>query len=885
MDDAGRVKTGKRTYCDALVELGLPAKRVGVWAHVGMPDRPHGWKLHLSSVQAEAEALMERIVPCLKSHDVPFKVAADAAILGLLNEGLLGATQVGKFATIYVDEIADPGPVDLVADLIRVTQGFTGPRIVTDMHLGSIVYARYGEFAGRKRRNRLGLFETLDEDEPLVRYQVPFEVPEGVEGSERFQTVSLPAETDPHQLLGGRFLLAGKLSDHAKGPVYLALDMQSQTDVRKVVLKQGRSGCMSDPEGRDIRDRLRHQARLSETLSDTLAVPQLTAVFDEGPDTYLALEFVGGYGLSTYTGTPFHLRDAAGAEQLLHDLAATAAAIEALHAEGYAHRDLTPNNIRMFNGQAILIDLELAYPLASSDVPFSQGTVGFISPGQKRGDPPTTADDVYSFASVAAALLTGFPGHQLPAGTPDAGVRLARLSGASAQLCAVLAKGLALTPDDRPTIAELRRALDEAAGDPSPADREAPSSERLVEQAIAGCEWILGDAARSQDNAMWLSPALEAAHTPTGAPVVDWRVYRSANRGVAGVLYMLARSVRCGLLDGSDMAGTINNAVDWLLAHEDTSDDQLPGLHFGEAGVAVALCETISAGLIEPGPWTKPYLRQVFASQPNWPDLSHGSAGQGLGALICAYHLSEPWLAEASDQYAEHLRATQDDDGGWALPDGVREMVGQSFTGFAHGAAGVVYFLAAHASARSDSASLDAALLAADWLLDEASPTASGSGLSWTITPDTTDAWTWWCHGAPGIALAFLALYRATSDELYAGTARAALRSIPMSVRPANLSQCHGLAGLVEMLLEGHDVLGDKAMQQQAVGFAGLLAELAVPMSCGSAWHVENAHAFEPDLMTGAAGIVHALARAATQDRSSLGMPLLLPSGFWEARS
>ncbi|WP_300532018.1 lanthionine synthetase LanC family protein [Maricaulis sp.] len=850
-----------------------------------MPVRPHGWKLHLSSVQVEAESLMERIVPCLARFDVPFKVAADPSILGLLNEGLLGATQVGKFATIYVDEIADPGPANLVAELLDLTSGFTGPSIVTDMHLGSIVYARYGEFAGRKRRNRLGLFETLDEDEPLVRYQVPFNVPEGAAGAERFQPVASSRPADQYQLLGGRFLPTGKLADHAKGSVFLALDMQSQAQVRKVVLKHGRAGCMSDVEGRDIRDRLRHQAGLSAALSGNLAVPQVAALFDQDADTYVALELVEGYGLATYLGTPFHSRDAAGREQFLRDLAATAAAIDALHAQGYVHRDLTPNNIRMSGGQAVLIDLELAHSLASTEAPFSQGTVGFISPGQKRGEWPVIADDIYSFAAVAAALLTGFAGHQLPAGIKDGGRRLARLSGAGDELCSLLAGGLALDPADRPTLAALRAALDRAVAMPQTAGPQSPPRQRLIEQASAGCHWLLGDAARSEDNGMWLSPALEASHTPTGAPVVDWRVYRSANRGVAGILYMLARAARIGLIAPSQTLGTVNRAVDWLLAHEDTSDDQLPGLHFGEAGVAVAICEAISAGLIQTGPWTEPYLRQVFTSEPNWPDLSHGSAGQGVGALLCGHHLSEPWLIEAADAYAGHLRDTQADEGGWALPEGVREMTGQSYTGFAHGAAGVVYFLAAHAAARKDEASLDAALVAADWLLGEASPTASGSGLSWTMTPETSDAWTWWCHGAPGIALAFLALYRATGDALHAGTARAALRSIPASIRPANLSQCHGLAGLSEMLLEGHDVLGDEVMQEQGVAFAGLLAELAVPMSRGSAWHVENAHAFEPDLMTGCAGVVHALARAGTADRSDLSMPLLLPAAFWEARS
>ena len=85
----------------------------------------------------------------------------------------------------------------------------------------------------------------------------------------------------------------------------------------------------------------------------------------------------------------------------------------------------------------------------------------------------------------------------------------------------------------------------------------------------------------------------------------EYRLYRSANRGVAGVVYLLARLARHGYLAESARA-RVGQAVDWLLTHAPTSDDQLPGLHFGEAGVAVALAEAVRSGLIDEGTWLKP---------------------------------------------------------------------------------------------------------------------------------------------------------------------------------------------------------------------------------------------------------------------------------------
>jgi hypothetical protein len=137
---------------------------------------------------------------------------------------------------------------------------------------------------------------------------------------------------------------------------------------------------------------------------------------------------------------------------------------------------------------------------------------------------------------------------------------------------------------------------------------------------------------------------------------------------------------------------TVNSTVDWLLAHHETPDDQMPGLHFGEAGVAIAIAESIASGLISRGRWTEPYFQQVFSSKPDWPDLTHGAAGQGLAALCCGQLLDEEWIARTSDAYAEFLRSVQQEDGSWMLPPGVQEMENKAFTGCAHGAAGIVHF-------------------------------------------------------------------------------------------------------------------------------------------------------------------------------------------------
>jgi lantibiotic modifying enzyme len=176
---------------------------------------------------------------------------------------------------------------------------------------------------------------------------------------------------------------------------------------------------------------------------------------------------------------------------------------------------------------------------------------------------------------------------------------------------------------------------------------------------------------------------------------------------------------------------------------------------------------------------------------------------------------------------------------------------------------------------RGHAAAGEAADLGAEWLLDQASPAASGTSLTWPMAGDDPTVWHWWCHGAPGVGLAFLERYRWTDDEDDAGVARACLRTHPWHVRAANLSHCHGLAGWAETLLEGHEVLGDRELLDDARQLASVLEDLAMEAGTGVAWRVESPHYFDADLLTGGAGILHLLARVGRPSSPGFGLPLI----------
>ena len=871
------VESFDTSYYDVLERLGLQAKKSKVWAYAGMPKSSHGWKLHLSSVQAQAVSLLKLVAPVLNAYSVPFKVASDSTILGLLNEGLLGHTQVGKFITVYIDELTPDKQSELLDLLVETTQSFTGPPINTDKPLGGVVYCRYGEFSPQKKRNRLGIFESVAEEAELVKYTVPFEPPNGVGGLERYTAGEIHAP-NPVKILGPGFLPIGLLKSHPKGQIQLALDMRSQEQIDKVVIKEGINGCMSDNHGRDIRHRLQHHQRIEKRVRATVRTPEVVGFFEQNECSYLATRFVEGNDLQTLVNQPYKKLDASSRKGVVELLLAVVNQVKCLHECGVVHRDLSPANIFIDADENVhLLDFELSYVVGSSDIPYTQGTVGFVSPQQEKNAIPTYSDDIYSLGSVAACLLTGVPGYHLPVGRSDLPESLAGLSGAPGTLCETIAQCLSYEAAVRPSINRLIDVLSLDFLSQSSRDDVDILKPDLKKVCHQGMSWLVKDAAKDERFGMWLSPPLESAHAAQGAPIVDWRPYRSANKGVAGVVYTLSKLWRFGFTGNDAVHAQVNSAVDWLLAHNDTSDDQLPGLHFGEAGVAVAISEALNAGLISHGDWVEPYLNEVFSAEPDWPDLTHGAAGQGLAALYCGNQLSQQWSAYA-DKFADYLMDQQNDDGSWTLPEGIAEIGGKSLTGYAHGVAGIVYFLARHSALRDQAASLDAAEQGALWLYDNATPDGNGSGLKWTMHAETDEAWTWWCHGSPGIAITFLALYQATKNDLYAGTARASLRSLMERQTPIrNLSQCHGVAGIGEILRQGGEVLKDSDFLRCSDELAGTLAHIGRRFNDSTtAWRVESLYHHEADLMTGNAGVIHFLARSASRS-NEFGMPLDLP--------
>ncbi|MGI4871136.1 MAG: lanthionine synthetase LanC family protein [Janthinobacterium lividum] len=842
-------------------------------------------------MQIQVKHLLDKVIPVLKKRQTPFKIAISSEVLSRLNEGTYGATQVGKFMTVYPR--TDQECTVLAVELAQATEGMGGPNIVTDCYLGGAVYARYGIINPVLERDRLGTINRLGTN-PEAAYKVPFSPPVGIDNPVKH--LVRPNATGDDRLvgrtLGAGYTVVGTLATHPKGNVYKALDVRHPDKVSFVVLKEGRKSCLSELGGRDIFDRLTYQRDVHLKFGSALDMPRFVDLFTHASNQYLVLSFVEGTDVEHLPIRPFRTLDADQQRQRLGLLLVLSRLVAKMHAQGLVHRDITPRNVRVSTNfsSVTLLDYELSCAVSeSSHLPFAQGTPGFMSPQQETGAAPAFSDDVYSQGALMLFVLSGLdPRRVIFAYDPvDFAARCAVLSGAPPALCALICECLHPSALQRPQQEAVVNCLQQAhevyttgarRGAPVAAFHSAWARPEHLAALVAGSvRWLTSPAARSAYTGLWCSPELTAEEgLQAGKVSPKFATFRSASRGVAGVIYAVSTLKKAGYSYDS-LQPLVEESIDWLLRHEPSPDDQLPGLHFGEAGVAVAICAALDSGLIQGGSWVEPYLNEALAGPLDWPDLTHGAAGQGIAALLCARLMQESRYADYATPCADYLVATQEADGGWQLPAGASGMSGLAYTGFAHGVAGIVYFLAHYAEHSGRADVRQAAMRGGKWLCQQVRRAPAGGGaVGWPYTVGSNDSWHWWCHGGPGIAIALLALHRLTGDAHYLKLTRQALSVHPYEVCFNNFSQCHGLSGLGEMYLEAFRYTGARDYLKRARYLAVKLAALAKTDASGVTWLVENPHRPTADLMIGSMGVAHFLARFSEGSANQLTMPLLL---------
>jgi serine/threonine-protein kinase len=222
----------------------------------------------------------------------------------------------------------------------------------------------------------------------------------------------------------------------------------------------------------DVEQRFKREARLGASLNH----PNLVSVFDTATDdegVLIVMEYVHGEPLSRLLR-----RGPLRPEEVRKMVLDLGEALDHAHGQGVVHRDVKPGNVLIRDdGMTKLADLGIATASDGTRITRSGmvlGTAAYMAPEQLDGRGAGPPADVYALAAIAFEALSGKKpregktpmeiAHSM-AMEPPPDVREA-WPKAPPVVAAVLQRGMALEPEDRPASAgELARELADALDD------------------------------------------------------------------------------------------------------------------------------------------------------------------------------------------------------------------------------------------------------------------------------------------------------------------------------------------------------------------------------------------------------------------------------------
>lgn len=215
----------------------------------------------------------------------------------------------------------------------------------------------------------------------------------------------------------GPFRIVKKIGDGGMGEVYLA--RRTEGYKQDVAIKVLRPVVETD----EMLRRFESEAQFTAALGKH---PNIAGLLDAGATEdgllYLVMDFVDGQRIDEWCDAK-KLPN----EKRLDLFLQACDAVQFAHQNAVIHRDLKPSNILVSrDGEVKLIDFgiakltnpQLGFQEESTRTIFRVLTPEFASPEQARGEPPTTASDVYSLGVVLYGLLTGLRPYEVDSTNP-----------------------------------------------------------------------------------------------------------------------------------------------------------------------------------------------------------------------------------------------------------------------------------------------------------------------------------------------------------------------------------------------------------------------------------------------------------------------------------
>lgn len=362
-------------------EWAIHSEDPWVFVNYKTPIPDQGWKIHVSAVPDQAQAILACVEEIALKLKFSFKFLRSRNKLVESLEKYADRAQSGKFIAIYPCDVKHF--VEIVAHLASRLEGFKGPDVLTDVRFGtSPVHARYGGF------KRMICQDEEGNQVPAIRNQdgvlIPdvrttkFIIPEGVTVPD---ICTKAIEEKTKKLIGDAFApyqIYDAIHFSNAGGVYLA---RSEIDHTTVVVKEGRPWVGLDEVGKFAHERIRHEYKVIDELRSVPGVVNGLGCIDLYGHTFLLEEYFEGVQLTSWIAQnyPYSRSDKpdsylARVTELIRKIRET---VEECHKLGWAILDLQPMNILVADDEIRLIDLEAATKAGkSADRPL--GTPGFV---------------------------------------------------------------------------------------------------------------------------------------------------------------------------------------------------------------------------------------------------------------------------------------------------------------------------------------------------------------------------------------------------------------------------------------------------------------------------------------------------------------------------
>lgn len=207
---------------------------------------------------------------------------------------------------------------------------------------------------------------------------------------------------EPQTLVNNRYRVLRLVGAGGMGSVYAAQDERLG---RSVALKLLRADLATDPKARD---RFVREAQIAAQLLH----PNIVRTYDVGDaptGPFLVQELLDGRTLDTLLPLP--------PAQARTVIRAVADALGYIHAHGYVHCDIKPQNIMLLGDPAqprvVLLDFGIAR-VAGTDTTTLIATPHYLAPERILGAAPTPASDLYALGIVFYEAITGKPPFDAP---------------------------------------------------------------------------------------------------------------------------------------------------------------------------------------------------------------------------------------------------------------------------------------------------------------------------------------------------------------------------------------------------------------------------------------------------------------------------------------